>query len=291
MQGFGIAETIDSWRGSFLAGQDRSHPVRLDLPVQRQRRAVHAEDVVLHHVSKEFSIDGAPLSVLEDINLTIKPGHFLSIVGASGCGKSTLLRLIAGLERQFKGEIAVGGNPVTGPSLDRGIIFQDHRLFPWLTVVENVALALEMTSLSRDEKARRIQAHIGLVGLAGFEKAYPRQLSGGMAQRAAIARALVNEPAILLLDEPLGAVDALTRIHLQNELQRIWQDKGVTMIMVTHDIEEALFLGDSVVVLQPRPGRIRRTVELDLPHPRDREDRNLARLKKEILADLGVDGH
>jgi ABC-type nitrate/sulfonate/bicarbonate transport system ATPase subunit len=259
-------------------------------PVRAERGpAAHGGDVVIRNVGKSFDIDGKSLLVLDDINLTIGPGHFLTIVGASGCGKSTLLRLIAGLDKVYDGEILVGGRGVVGPSLNRGIIFQDHRLFPWLTVEQNVAMALEARRLDSDDKRRRIDEHVKLVGLAGFEKAYPHQLSGGMAQRAAIARALVNEPEILLLDEPLGAVDALTRLYLQIELQRIWEEKGITMIMVTHDIEEALFLGDRVVVLQPRPGRIRRTIEIDLPHPRDREDRSLVRLKKEILADLGAE--
>ncbi|MDE1150260.1 MAG: ABC transporter ATP-binding protein [Azospirillaceae bacterium] len=256
-------------------------------PAPRARS--HASDLVVRGVSKAFRIDGRDLPVLEDISLTVEPGQFVTLVGASGCGKSTLLRLIAGLDRDYQGEIRVGGRSVTGPSLNRGLIFQDHRLFPWLTVAENVAMAFEMRDLDHVDKRRLVQEHLKLVGLSGFEKAYPHQLSGGMAQRAAIARALVNEPEILLLDEPLGAVDALTRIHLQNELQRIWLEKGITMIMVTHDIEEALLLGDQVVVLQPRPGRIRRTIDVTLPHPRDREDRTLARLKKEILADLGSD--
>lgn len=251
-----------------------------------RRSSQHASDLVLRHVAKAYRIDGKRLPVLEDINLTVEPGQFVTIVGASGCGKSTLLRLISGLERDFDGEILVSGRNVTGPSLNRGLIFQDHRLFPWLSVEDNVGLAFESRRIDPADKRRIIQEHLKLVGLSGFEKAYPYQLSGGMAQRAAIARALVNEPEILLLDEPLGAVDALTRLYLQNELQRIWTQKGVTMIMVTHDIDEALFLGDRVVVLQSRPGRVRRVIDVDLPHPRDREDRQIARLKKEILGDL-----
>ena len=255
-------------------------------PGSDRRSSQHASDLVLRQVAKAYRIDGKRLPVLEDINLTVEPGQFVTIVGASGCGKSTLLRLISGLERDFDGEILVSGRNVTGPSLNRGLIFQDHRLFPWLSVEDNVALAFESRRIDPVDKRRIIQEHLKLVGLTGFEKAFPYQLSGGMAQRAAIARALVNEPEILLLDEPLGAVDALTRLYLQNELQRIWTQKGVTMIMVTHDIDEALFLGDRVVVLQSRPGRVRRIIDVDLPHPRDREDRQIARLKKEILADL-----
>jgi sulfonate transport system ATP-binding protein len=254
-----------------------------------ERLPTHASDLVIRGLSKSFVIDGKVLPVLQDITLSVEPGHFLTIVGASGCGKSTLLRLIAGLERDFEGEITVNRRPVVGPSLDRGLVFQDHRLFPWLTVEGNIALAFEARSIGQAEKKKLIREQVALVGLNGFERAYPSQLSGGMAQRAAIARALVNEPEILLLDEPLGAVDALTRLYLQRELQRIWIQKGITMIMVTHDIEEALFLGDRVVVLQPRPGRIRRIIDLDLPHPRDHEDASIIRLKKEILRDFEQD--
>ena len=248
------------------------YPAAADAPPRAAGRSETARgDLVLRNVSKSYRIDGRNLPVLEQIDLTVEAGQFVTIVGASGCGKSTLLRLIVGLDRDYAGSILVDGEEVTGPSLDRGIIFQDHRLFPWLTVENNIAMAFEARRIAPEDKKRQIAEHIKLVGLAGFEKAYPYQLSGGMAQRAAIARALVNEPELLLLDEPLGAVDALTRLYLQNELQRIWLEKNVTMVMVTHDIEEALFLGDKVVVLQSRPGRIRRVIELDLPHPRDRK--------------------
>lgn len=271
------------------SGRFEKYPSVADQGLRAAARSETARgDLVLRDVSKSYRIDGRSLPVLEQIDLTVEAGQFVTIVGASGCGKSTLLRLIVGLDRDYSGSILVDGEKVTGPSLDRGIIFQDHRLFPWLTVEKNIAMAFEARRIAPEDKRRQIAEHIKLVGLAGFEKAYPYQLSGGMAQRAAIARALVNEPEILLLDEPLGAVDALTRLYLQNELQRIWLEKNVTMVMVTHDIEEALFLGDKVVVLQSRPGRIRRVIELDLPHPRDREDRTIARLKKEILSDLAA---
>jgi ABC-type nitrate/sulfonate/bicarbonate transport system ATPase subunit len=264
-----------------------TQPTSPPRPPEGRARARDGE-VTLHHVGKSFDIDGQAVEVLRDIDLAIAPGQFTTIVGASGCGKSTLLRLIAGLDGDFSGEIRVAGLGVAGTSLDRGLIFQDHRLFPWLTVEQNVAMAFEARRIAPADKQRLIRDHLKLVGLTGFEKAFPHQLSGGMAQRAAIARALVNEPKILLLDEPLGAVDALTRIHLQAELQRIWLEKGITMIMVTHDIEEALFLGDRVVVLKSRPGRIHRVIDVDLPHPRDREDPAIARWKKEILADFAA---
>jgi sulfonate transport system ATP-binding protein len=248
--------------------------------------ATQAANLVLRGVTKDFSIKGKLLRVLEDFNLSVKSGEFISIVGASGCGKSTLLRLLAGLDTEHDGEIRLDGAPILGPSLDRGIVFQDHRLFPWLTVEDNIAMAFEARKIAKAEKQRLVREQIALVGLQGFDKAYPYQLSGGMAQRAAIARALVNEPEILLLDEPLAALDALTRLHIQKELQHIWLHKGITMILVTHDIEEAVFLGDRVVVLQPRPGRIRKIVDIELPHPRDRESARFVALRREILREF-----
>ncbi|MDT4815365.1 Aliphatic sulfonates import ATP-binding protein SsuB [compost metagenome] len=176
--------------------------------------------------------------------------------------------------------------PIAGTSLERGIVFQDHRLFPWKTVEQNIALALKNQRLDKREKAALIAEHLALVGLTGFEQAYPHQLSGGMAQRAAIARALVTRPKVLLLDEPFGALDALTRLHLQRELQRIWVQQRSTMIMVTHDVEEALFLSDRVIVMDPRPGRIRHEVRVDLPHPRERNSPRLQQLKDELLEEL-----
>ena len=215
---------------------------------------------------------------------------FTSIVGSSGCGKSTLLRLIVGLDSDYTGQIILDGEPVRTPGQERGIVFQDHRLFPWLTVEENVGIGLSASKESTNEKSANIRDHLRLVGLEGFERAYPHQLSGGMAQRAAIARALVNRPRVLLLDEPFGALDALTRLKLQNELQRLWKVEGVTMIMVTHDIEEAVFLGQQVVVMDARPGRIKRRVEVSLPYPRNRADPELMRLKRDLLSDFQIEG-
>jgi len=233
-------------------------------------------------VHKQFTVDNETLNVLGGLSLTIAPGEFVSIVGLSGCGKSTLLRLLIGLDREYRGEIRIGGEPVRGPSLDRGIVFQEHRLFPWLSVRDNVGLGLQNSKLSAAEKERAVRDHIALVGLEGFESAYPHQLSGGMAQRAAIARALVNRPSILLLDEPFGALDALTRSNLQQELRRIWQTEKISMVLVTHDVEEAVYLGDRVVVLEPRPGRIERIVNVPVAHPRDRADARLKELVEEV---------
>ena len=242
--------------------------------------------VAIDHLRKVFNLDGRELEVLRDISLDVPAGGFLAIVGASGCGKSTLLRIIAGLEQAEGGRVTLDGAPITGPGLDRGMVFQDHRLFPWLTVRENIALAFAATEVPRAEADRRVAEHLELVGLNGFGDAYPSQISGGMAQRAAIARALVNEPEVLLLDEPLGALDALTRVRLQKELERIWQAKGVTMILVTHDIDEAVFLADRIIVLEPRPGRIRRSIPVDLPHPRDRSLPAFVALRDDILAEF-----
>ncbi len=209
----------------------------------------------VQHVSKSFSLKGAPLLVLDDISLTIAPGEFVAIVGASGCGKSTLLRLLAGLDTDYTGLLLHDGVPIRGTDLHRGLVFQDHRLFPWLTVQQNVAVAFSNTRVPLAERTARVAAEIARVGLDGYADAYPHQLSGGMSQRAAIARALVGRPDVLLLDEPLGALDALTRLRLQQELRRLWQDEGITMVMVTHDIDEAVYLADRIVVLDARPGQ------------------------------------
>lgn len=242
--------------------------------------------VAIQNLDKYFPKQDESLQVLDQVNLDIQPGEFISIVGNSGCGKSTLLRLLVGLDASFEGNILIDGKPVQGTSLDRGIVFQDHRLFPWLTVEQNVLLALEKSKLSKTEKQELIDYHLELVQLSQFKKAYPSQLSGGMSQRVAIARSLVNRPQILLLDEPFGALDALTRANLQQELQRIWQSEKITSILVTHDVEEAVLLGDRVVVMQPHPGRIKRIVDVDLERPRKREDYRLAAIKNDILRDF-----
>ncbi|WP_437550507.1 ABC transporter ATP-binding protein [Sorangium sp. So ce367] len=240
----------------------------------------------IRDVSKKYVVKDKPLEVLRGIGLTIHPGEFISVVGTSGCGKSTLLRLLVGLDGDYEGDILVGGARVEGTSLDRGIVFQEHRLFPWLTIEQNVALGLESSAWTHAEKARAVDEHLELVGLSGFKRAYPHQLSGGMAQRAAIARGLVNRPGILLLDEPFGALDALTRAKLQQELQRIWQEEKITMILVTHDVEEAVFLGDRVVVLEPRPGRIKQVVPVSAPRPRSRTDHEIKALVDEVRGHL-----
>ncbi|WP_372376221.1 ABC transporter ATP-binding protein [Acinetobacter ursingii] len=234
-------------------------------------------------LNKSFQRDQNKLTVLDGIHLDIEQGEFISIVGSSGCGKSTLLRLIAGLDPDYQGEILLNQIPIQGTDLKRGLIFQEHRLLPWLTVSENIHLALEETELSRSEKNARVKAHIEIVGLTGFENAYPHELSGGMAQRVAIARGLVNKPDILLLDEPFGALDAMTRSHLQAELQRIWQHEKITMILVTHDIEEAVYLGDRVIVMSARPGKIKEIIPIPLAHPRHKDSESLFNFRKQAL--------
>lgn len=238
----------------------------------------------IRNVSKRYpSARGDTLDVLRQINLEVRAGEFISIVGSSGCGKSTLLRLLIGLDDQYQGDILLDGNRIHGTSLQRGIVFQEHRLFPWLTVEQNVAVGLLNADVSPAEKQRLVDEHLELVGLSGFRDAWPSQLSGGMSQRVAIARGLVNRPEILLLDEPFGALDAITRGRLQEDLQRIWAAEGITMIIVTHDVDEAVFLGDRIVIMEPRPGTIRRIVDNPQPRPRQRDTLAFSQVRSEVL--------
>lgn len=238
----------------------------------------------IEHVSKAYSLDGVARPVLNDINFTVRRNEIVAMVGASGCGKSTLLRLIVGLDSDFRGSIV--SNTQTASRTKVGMVFQDHRLFPWLTVEGNVALAFDNSDLPARQRQEKAKHYIELVGLAEFSKAYPRQLSGGMAQRAAIARALAQEPDILLMDEPFGALDSILRMRLQDELLSIWEKNQLSIVIVTHDVEEALYLADRVIVMEPNPGRIRETIDVALPRPRDRNGVLLANLKKHCLSML-----
>jgi NitT/TauT family transport system ATP-binding protein len=222
------------------------------------------------------------LVALQDINLAIRRGEFVCIVGPSGCGKSTFLNLIAGFDRPSRGELRLRGRAIEKPGADRGVVFQEHALFPWLTVRQNIAFGPSVRHVKRAEYVPRIDALLELVGLTNFALLYPDQLSGGMRQRAAIARALVNDPEILLMDEPFGALDLLTREAMQRELARIWGETGKTVVLVTHSVDEAVLLGDRVVVFTTHPGRIKEEVAIDVPRPRDALGPEMIRLKRVV---------
>jgi NitT/TauT family transport system ATP-binding protein len=243
----------------------------------------------IHEVSHCFELEGRSLPVLERIGLRLEPGEFVAILGPSGCGKSTLLRLVAGLDFPTIGRLSMDGQPIDGPDASRIIVFQDPTLYPWRTVWSNVALGLETRGLLRSHR-QRVDDALRMVGLAKFPTAYPRQLSGGMAQRAALARALVNDPKLLILDEPLGQLDSLTRIAMQEELVSLWQRAGFTALLVTHDVEEAVFLASRVIILSERPARITAEVVNARPYPRHRGDPHLADLRREIMGHLGLAG-
>lgn len=233
-------------------------------------------------VSKSFATQTGTLSVLEDIDLDVEEGELLAIVGHSGCGKSTLLKNIAGLETPTEGTIEVDGRAVSGPGPDRTMIFQEHRLFPWMTIIDNVEFGLH--DLPKKERERIARHYLELVQLEDFERSYPSQLSGGMSQRAAIARALATKPEVLLLDEPFGALDALTKMDLQDELLKIHEEQATTMVMVTHDIDEAVYLADRIVVMSSRPGKIEEIVKVELGRPRERGSADFAYYTKRIYS-------
>ncbi|HEY0686106.1 MAG TPA: ABC transporter ATP-binding protein [Steroidobacter sp.] len=244
--------------------------------------------VEFREVSKSFHVGGGELEVIRQFDLSIERGEFVAILGESGCGKSTLLRLLMGLDTDYRGEILIDGQPALGIGADRGIVFQEPRLFPWLTVEHNVALGLVNEALTKDQRAQRVADYIRLVRLEGFQKALPHQLSGGMAQRVAIARGLVASPRILMLDEPFGALDAQTRQQMQNELLTIRERERITTLLVTHDVEEAVFLADRVIVMAARPGRVKNIVSIQLPRVRDRSSFEFHRLRQQLIVELGA---
>ncbi len=235
----------------------------------------------LRHLSKVYPNGTA---ALQDFTLNVAGGEAVAIIGGSGCGKSTLLRLIAGLEQPTKGEVLVDGERITQPHPAVGLVFQEPRLLPWLTVGDNVGFGLE--GVPAAERQRRIHDALDSVGLAEQTSKWPREMSGGMAQRVALARALVTGPSVLLLDEPFSALDALTRAGLQDHLVRLWQESRPTLLLVTHDIEEALVIANRVVVVRPRPGRIDAVFDVTLPHPRDRDAAAFESLKHELRGAL-----
>ncbi|MDQ7907932.1 ABC transporter ATP-binding protein [Phytohabitans sp. ZYX-F-186] len=223
----------------------------------------------LASLGKEFTRRGGPVKALEGVDLSVPDGQFVCVVGASGSGKSTLLSLVAGLVRPTAGEVRLDGRPVTGPGPDRGLVFQEGAVYPWRTVERNVAFGLELLPLPRAERDRRVAWYLAETGLTAYRHALPKQLSGGQRQRVAIARALACEPAVLLLDEPFGALDVQTKEDMQLLIRRVWQDTGTTVLMVTHDVEEAVFLGQRVVVLASDPGRVAADLPVNLPAERE----------------------
>ena len=243
-----------------------------------------SQDYIINveHLNKNFIVDKQPMQVLKDINLQIKKGEFVTIVGHSGCGKSTLLKIMCGLVDYEDGIVERNGHAVDGPGPKCGMVFQDHRLLPWLKIKDNVGFGLK--DLTKEEKEETVRKHLEMVGLKGFENSYPSQLSGGMSQRAAIARGLANNPTILLLDEPFGALDALTRIQMQKEILRIQEEEKTTMVMVTHDIDEAIYLGDRVVIMSARPGEIKEIIKVDPVESRKRDSAAFATYKKRIYS-------
>ena len=240
----------------------------------------------LHGVSKQFELQGQRVEALRDANLSVKKGEFVCLIGASGCGKSTLLRIVAGFETPSRGQAQMWGASIAGPGPERGLVFQDYGLFPWLTVRRNIAFGPVSRGRSAEEVREIVERFITLVGLQRFADAYPHQLSGGMKQRVAIARVLANDAEIVLMDEPFGALDAMTRERLQDELLDIWQRTGLTVLFVTHSIEEAIFLADRIVVMSPGPGRIDSELTVTLPRPRDVVGSDFNDMRRELSQKL-----
>jgi NitT/TauT family transport system ATP-binding protein len=241
--------------------------------------------VSIKNISRIFTKeeDGVGTEALHNVSFDVEDGEFICLLGPSGCGKTTLLRIIAGLETHTSGEITLNGVPIIGPDPKRGMVFQQYSLFPWRTIIDNITFGLEMQGMKKPEARKKVEKYIELVGLEQFQYSYPYELSGGMQQRAAIARALANEPEVLLMDEPFGALDAQTRNILQDELLKIWEQKNVTILFVTHSVDEAVFLSDRIVMMTSRPGRIKEIVEVDLPRPRCRTSQEANVLRDRVL--------
>lgn len=279
------AAALASFAGVETRNNIRPHP-RTSLSVVSPAEAI-APKVSLRNIGLKYATNkGERLTALQDINLRVRPGEFLCIVGPSGCGKSTLLHLIAGLHQQTSGEVLVDNKAVQGPGTDRILIFQELGLFPWLTVAQNVAFGMRMKGVPRSTREEKVRQYLRLVHLQHFQDSYVHQLSGGMRQRVALARALATEPDVLLMDEPFAALDAQTRDLLHDELERIWAQTGRTIIFVTHNVREAVRLGDRVVLMTFRPGHVKREFEIDLPRPRHLEDVQVAGAARDILNDL-----
>lgn len=246
--------------------------------------------IKIEHVGKKFvNQDGSEILALSDFNLDIEPGSFISLIGPSGCGKSTLLRAIAGLNVADEGAVYLDGEKIVKPGYERGFAFQESNLFPWLTVRNNIAFGLKVRGVYKEKKAD-VDEFIKLVGLDGFEKSFPHQLSGGMCQRASLARALVGHPKVLLLDEPLGALDSFTRMNMQDEILKIWKKHNMTTVMVTHDVDEAIYLSDKVVVMSSRPAKVEKVIDIDLSRPRVRSQDVFLQYRIEIMKILNFAG-
>jgi len=243
----------------------------------------------IRNLTKTFNTEEGELKALDNVSIEVKPAEFLCIIGPSGCGKTTLLRMIAGLEHPSSGEIILDGKEVKGPSPDRGMVFQEFSLFPWRTVIKNVTFGLEIQGIGREERYRIAEKYIELVGLKGFENRYPYELSGGMKQRVAIARALATDPAILLMDEPFGSVDAQTRNALQEELLEIWKRTKKTILFVTHSVDEAVYLADRVAVMSARPGSLIKCLDIDIPRPRKRTSVEANMFREQLLMLLSIE--
>jgi NitT/TauT family transport system ATP-binding protein len=240
----------------------------------------------IRNVFKLFSVDGKEMEALRDITLSIRENEFVCFIGPSGCGKTTLLRIIAGLEDPTTGGVYLNGELIKGPGPERGMVFQEYSLFPWRTVLDNVAFGLELKGVPKEVRREKSRQYLKMVGLERFEERYPHELSGGMKQRVAIARALVNDPSALLMDEPFGALDAQTRNVMQSELLRIWEEEKKTVVFVTHSVDEAIYLADRIVIMSARPGRIKDVIEIDIPRPRNRTSFEVNKIRDRILCDL-----
>src|SRR6266567_4721525 len=254
--------------------------------------AIEGSSLRVRGASKYFAaVNGAAVGALalDKVSLFVSAGELVSVVGPSGCGKSTLLRLIAGLLTPSSGELSIGAEPITSPSAERGLVFQDPNLFPWLTVRRNIEAGLVARGVLREKRAE-VDEFMRLVGLEAFANAYPHHLSGGMAQRVALARALINHPKVLLLDEPLSALDAFTRMRMQDEVLRLWENRRTTMLLVTHDIDEAIYMSDRILIMTPAPGRIDHKIDIELVRPRDRTSESFLRFRSEILEHLHLAG-
>ncbi|HBC26633.1 MAG TPA: nitrate ABC transporter ATP-binding protein [Ruminococcaceae bacterium] len=244
-------------------------------------------EVVFRNITKNYSNpEGDETPAIRDVTLTIQNGEFVCVLGPSGCGKSTLLEIAAGLLPRSGGEILLDGKPLSGTSRDVGVVFQDSSLFPWRSIRKNVEFGLELAGVSREEREQKAEKAIEMVGLKGFENKYPHQLSGGMRQRAGLARTLVNDPSFILMDEPFSAVDHLTRLTLQDEIVRIWMQEKKTILFITHDVAEAVYLADRVVLLSPRPSYIRHIFDVPVKRPRDRSDPRLLDVVQRIYIKL-----